>query len=172
MRTRPEIYFLEVSRAIAKHPLSADEGLALRQEYKYKLVGSEPEPVASVVEWGQWFEAADRKVALTQVKNRVYISTVFLGIDHAFGGRLPLLFETMVFGGRCNGFCFRCSTSEQAAEVHIVVVEALFRIERVPRWYRSRTRSTFSAVRGWAHRRDMELFPRELSLDAAELQDV
>ena len=47
--------------------------------------------------WAEWFEHADRRVALDKV-GTVRVSTVFLGIDHNFGlGGPPLLFETMVF---------------------------------------------------------------------------
>ena len=44
----------------------------------------------------QWFETNDRVIAKTE-KGDVYISTVFLGIDHTLDGGPPLLFETMIF---------------------------------------------------------------------------
>ena len=69
-----------------------------------------PEPDLFV--WARWFESADRHVAETLV-GPYRVSTVFLGLDHDFGGvrglrlealgleiqtsRPPLIFETMVF---------------------------------------------------------------------------
>ncbi len=55
-------------------------------------------------------------------KNRVterFISTVFLGVDHShqIDGR-PILFETMIFGGRYNDYQRRYYTIEQAKEGH------------------------------------------------------
>lgn len=48
--------------------------------------------------WAQWFETADRSVAVDVVGD-VRVSTVFLGLDHSFGAGPPLLYETMIFGG-------------------------------------------------------------------------
>lgn len=68
----------------------------------YLLDGETPRPV-SAEEWSARFDAEPehRRVALTFVTPTVYVSTVFLGIDHGFGRRPedpPVLFETMVFG--------------------------------------------------------------------------
>ena len=49
--------------------------------------------------WQQWallFETENRIVASTKTLYGERLSTVFLGLDHAWGGR-PLLFETMLF---------------------------------------------------------------------------
>ena len=46
----------------------------------------------------------------------VEVSTVFLGIDHQFGYGKPLLFETMIFGGKNDGYQTRYSTWEEAVE--------------------------------------------------------
>lgn len=57
----------------------------------------EPKHCPNIIEWGQWFETADRHVALTETE-LMTISTVFLGIDHRFTGEgPPVLWETMVF---------------------------------------------------------------------------
>lgn len=52
-----------------------------------------------VLDWGYWFETGDRIVQQTHFDPDILVSTVFLGLDHRFGGRgPPLLFETMAFG--------------------------------------------------------------------------
>jgi hypothetical protein len=57
-----------------------------------------PVPVEDWKAWAEWFETADRVVAKTKVGD-AEVSTVFLGLDHAFMGGPPILYETMVFGG-------------------------------------------------------------------------
>ena len=44
------------------------------------------------------------------------VSTVFLGLDHQFGKGPPILWETMVFGGKHNHDQDRCSGSREQAE--------------------------------------------------------
>ena len=68
--------------------------------------------------WARYFQEDNRHVGDTIIGG-LRVSTVFLGIDHNFGGRgPPVLWETMVFGDhemdmdRCAG------TWEQADEMH------------------------------------------------------
>lgn len=56
-----------------------------------------PVPCADLLEWGRWFESADRVVRQDEV-NGFLVSTVFLGLDHSFSGGPPVLWETMVLG--------------------------------------------------------------------------
>lgn len=53
--------------------------------------------------WARLLESGDdyRRVEFTEVGG-YDVSTVWLGIDHAFGGGPPLIFETMIFT-RCPG---------------------------------------------------------------------
>lgn len=83
----------------------------------YILEGKEPKLVEDVLEWGRWFETADRKVAGTKI-GEVEVSTVFLGLDNSFGGGIPILFETMMFGGEYNGYQERYATWEEAEKGH------------------------------------------------------
>jgi len=56
----------------------------------------------------------------------VLVSTVFLGIDHAFGdGDKPVLFETMILGGEFDGFQIRCSDWETAKKHHNQALELI-----------------------------------------------
>lgn len=54
------------------------------------------------------------------------VSTVWLGVNYGLGSpdRPPIIFETMIFGGRMDGFVARYTTKEQAREGHRQVVEA------------------------------------------------
>jgi hypothetical protein len=56
-------------------------------------------PTKSAIEWGQRFKRQDRVVKQSKLPGARYLSTVFLGIDHSYGGNKPLLFESMLFPG-------------------------------------------------------------------------
>ncbi len=85
---------------------------------KYILEGKKPKLVEDMVEWGIWFESAKRHVAETTLPNGVSVSTVFLGLDHSFGDGEPILFETMIFGGKHGDYQERYSTWEEAEAGH------------------------------------------------------
>jgi hypothetical protein len=70
-----------------------------RGRLQYKLIGKLPVPCDNVIEWALAFERMeDRQVAKTEI-GPLTVSTVFLGLDHGFGGR-SLFFETLIFGDR------------------------------------------------------------------------
>lgn len=51
--------------------------------------------------WGEWFEEASKSGRRFVAKTNYgwcEVSTVFLGVNHAWGHGPPLLFETMIFG--------------------------------------------------------------------------
>lgn len=92
--------------------------------HKYILRNHIVERCDSRMEWFAWYESSgkDRRVALTNVDG-MEISTVFLGLDHAFGGGPPELFETMVFDTNSTDRwaelqCRRCSTWVAALHQH------------------------------------------------------
>lgn len=58
--------------------------------------------VVDMMTWARDF-AGDRKVARTDICEGVFVSTVFLGLDHSFGSGEPLIFETLIFGGALDG---------------------------------------------------------------------
>lgn len=60
------------------------------------LKGKEIVLEPNVRKWAEWFEDDARRVARTELPDGTLISTVFLGLDHGFGGE-PAWFETMVF---------------------------------------------------------------------------
>ena len=91
----------------------------------YILDGKNPVP-ADLMTWAKWIDdPKKRRVALDE-KNGVRVSTVFLGLDHSFGGAVPLLFETMIFGGEHDEHQERCTTWEQAEAMHKTACELAF----------------------------------------------
>lgn len=84
---------------------------------KYIEVDGVPVAVEDTLDWARWFEKANRRVAFTKTNNGD-VSTVFLGLNHAWGGGPPLIYETMVFGGDQNEEIDRYSTREQALAGH------------------------------------------------------
>lgn len=79
----------------------------------------EPKPVASVLAWARSYDKQDRVVKRERVGS-YDVSTVFLGLDHSFGGKVPVLWETMVFGaGPLDQKLDRCGGSrEQSQAMH------------------------------------------------------
>lgn len=100
---------------------------------KYILEGHEVVLEHDLLVWGKWFEdnKDKKKVAQIYITSDIWVSTVFLGIDHDFGGGArhphpaykPLIFETMIFGGKRDQYQMRCRTWQQAEKQHEVAVE-------------------------------------------------
>ncbi len=84
----------------------------------YILDGKMPKAVKDIEEWGIWYGKAERHVAKTNISKEVSISTVFLGLDHSYNSKIPILFETMIFGGKHDGYQERYTTWEQAEKGH------------------------------------------------------
>jgi predicted RNA-binding Zn-ribbon protein involved in translation (DUF1610 family) len=99
-----------------------DKGLNKAPRY-FVRVGGKVRP-ATLMEWAAWLEASgkDRTVAWTAVRPGVEVSTVFLGLDHAFGGGPPVLWETMVFGGARDGNQQRYTSEDAARAGHTAMV--------------------------------------------------
>lgn len=116
----------------------------------YILVGKNPHPIPleQSLEWGRWMEMhtnnGSRHVGSLRIPPRkpfrkgnpkmlhkinkrraepIFVSTVFLGLDHNHWGGKPILFETMVFGGKYDDFQHRYHTWDEAAKKHKEVVE-------------------------------------------------
>lgn len=88
---------------------------------KWILRDGIPERSTDALEWAGWFETADRTVARTEMGD-VLVSTVFLGLDHSFGKGVPILWETLVFGGKLDGEMDRYTTREAAEKGHARMV--------------------------------------------------
>ncbi len=101
-------------------------GPMIRNRY-YRLRGHEIEETDLLGWCAMWKEPEARRVAKTRVGQRE-VSTVFLGLDHRFGGDgPPLLFETMTFdldSGADDG-CWRYATWREAELGHQEIVQTL-----------------------------------------------
>lgn len=96
----------------------------------YILKDKIPVKVSSITEWGQWMQDNDKErvVCRTQITKEVYVSTVFLGLDHSYIGGAPVLFETMIFGGDLDEYQWRYSTWDEALKGHQEAIEDIFRL--------------------------------------------
>ncbi len=90
--------------------------------------------------WVAWFETAKRHVADEKIgKSR--ISTVFLGLDHGFDDRKsPVLWESLVFGGKLSGKIDRCSGSREQAEAMHAKMVARVKAAQIQRLQRPQRR--------------------------------
>ena len=89
---------------------------------KYILRGKKVVVENDIYKWGKWVQKHNRQVKQTKIKG-AFISTIFLGLDHSFGDGPPLLFETMIFGGKYDDFQDRYPTWDDAVAGHKKAVE-------------------------------------------------
>lgn len=83
----------------------------------------QPEPCPDTIQWGQWMQSAHRSIAHTIIDDGIFVSTVFLGIDHNFlGSGPPILWETMIFGGQHDQYQDRYTSKEDALKGHEIAV--------------------------------------------------
>ena len=89
------------------------------------ILGANQQPVLceDIRVWGEWFERdpAVRRVALTELDG-VEVSTVFLGINHNWGEGVPILWETMIFGGAEDQSQWRYTSHAEALAGHAAAV--------------------------------------------------
>ena len=92
---------------------------------KWYILDNNHKPVHKpVLESAKWMEDnPNRKVVgydeLTDLNgDEVRVSTVFLGLDHAWDSDIPVLWETMIFGGEHDQYQDRYTSVEDALEGH------------------------------------------------------
>lgn len=94
----------------------------------FKLIGRLAVPCSDMEEWARWRASVGpegHRVAHTDL-GLLWISTIFLGIDHNFGFGPTgdaVLFETMVFGDDETQWQTRCDTWDEAQKMHAAAVE-------------------------------------------------
>lgn len=92
------------------------------------ILNKDGEPLLEpdLMTWGKAFEKASDRIVKQEHIGDLFVSTVFLGLDHSFGDGPPILWETMVFkkGTYDDLKMDRCSgTREQALAMHQAMVE-------------------------------------------------
>ncbi len=80
-------------------------------------------PCEDLFRWGEWFETSDeqRRVGATDI-GEAHVSTVFLALNHNWSEGMPILYETMIFGGEHDLAQWRWHTWEDAERGHAAVV--------------------------------------------------
>ena len=84
------------------------------------ILDEENKPVKSSISIaGEWLDKnLKRKAVKQEYIGDVYVSTVFLGLDHSFKSDKPVLWETMIFGGDHDQYQERYTSYEDAFEGH------------------------------------------------------
>lgn len=81
-----------------------------------------PVPVDLMSGAARFNDMEARRVDRTTIGNSD-VSTVFLGLDHAYSGGPPVLFETLVFGGELKDEMDRYHTWDEALAGHAAMCE-------------------------------------------------
>ena len=87
---------------------------------RWYILDNNNKPVAKpVLEAAQWLEDNDhRRTVKRDEIGDILVSTVFLGLDHAWNSDVPVLWETMIFGGEHDQYQERYISYEDAVEGH------------------------------------------------------
>lgn len=93
---------------------------------KYILDGHQPVAVADDdPRRAEFLDPELRRVAWTEINAEIHVSTAFMPLDLRLSEDehpLPLLFETMVFGGPLDQMIWRYATWDEAVTGHEAVV--------------------------------------------------
>lgn len=96
------------------------------------ILDSKGRPVVEpdLFKWARWIETAKRHVG-DDFFGEVRVSTIFLGLDHNYAMEgPPVLWETLIFGGKLDQHLWRCSgTWEQAEAMHAQAVAQVKAVE-------------------------------------------
>lgn len=68
--------------------------------------------------WARAFEDTPARIVGSDYIGDIHVSTVWLGLNHAWGDGPPLIFETMIFGGAHDQYQERYATKESAVAGH------------------------------------------------------
>lgn len=92
---------------------------------RWYILDNDHNPVAAdVLVAAKWLEDnLERRVVkqeniLDKNGETVRVSTVFLGLDHAWNSKTPVLWETMIFGGEHDQYQDRYTSYQDALEGH------------------------------------------------------
>ena len=80
---------------------------------------------STLMEWADFFEVLANRVVKQETIEGVFISTVFLGLDHGWGmSEEPIVFETMILDGK-DDYQTRCATWDEAEKMHRTAVNVI-----------------------------------------------
>lgn len=87
---------------------------------KWYILDNNNKPIPKpVLEASQWLDDNDhRRIVKRDEIGDILVSTVFLGLDHAWDSDTPVLWETMIFGGEHNQYQERYTSHKDALEGH------------------------------------------------------
>lgn len=96
----------------------------------YKLDSdNNPIPCSGVSEYEEWVVKHGTTVAQSKFRDtkniEIYISTVFLGLDYSYNSTVPILWETMVFGGPFDQQSVRYSSFKDALKGHNEIIDGI-----------------------------------------------
>lgn len=85
----------------------------------------EPVPEHNVLAWARWFSTDPKRHVSFHDLGRVQISTVFMGLNHGWlqNSRIPVLWETMIFGGKFDQYQTRYTSKTWAEQGHKKALE-------------------------------------------------
>lgn len=73
--------------------------------------------VSNMREWATMFERKEERIVQqSYLPNGIFVSTVFLGLDHSFGDGPPLIFESMAFAAEEQEFTWPEDLPEDEAD--------------------------------------------------------
>ena len=125
-------------------PITRDEWAHLLSDMGYKRVA------ADTIWWKERysrFHVLDVLITVWRVlwnrpvrKNEVWVSTVWLGLDHGYRATVPIIFETKVFADDVplwDDFEERYSTEEEARQAHESIVACIRAGGSPERWWKN-----------------------------------
>jgi hypothetical protein len=88
-----------------------------------------PKPTKDFGAWADWFSSMDNRIVdqTSLCDGTVFVSTIFIGMNTCPFG-VPMMFETMIFGGKHDLYQVKCATWDQALKLH----EAAIALVRSP----------------------------------------
>ena len=74
---------------------------------------------ATIEEYSKWISKNPKqKVVKQELINDSKVSTIFLGLDHSWENNVPILWETMIFGGKEDMYQDRYTSYKEALVGH------------------------------------------------------
>jgi hypothetical protein len=94
---------------------------------KWYILDDENNPVPSTItDYVKWEEDnLEKRIVKQEYIGDIRVSTVFLGLDHAWIGETPILWETMIFGGEYDQYQVRYTSYDAALQGHEIALSLI-----------------------------------------------